>query len=699
MVWPLILTSPAPAQLPTSEERLKILKDPEDIKKAVEKDKEKTRPPIEMTLSQIAPFDVLPYVKANHWSTISLELRANYENYVGTLQTAPVPLIGLPQEMVYCRDARLAKGQRMRLGMQMILPQIPKPPHAELNMELVRPDAVRPDEAWSAPLAALEPHQMLVVILTKDSNGPYAAWNRYNAVIPQWVDPADNNALDRMRYYRLVLPFNPDKPPLSPHPLTWTTISHIVWDGMAPDTLNPSQQQALLDWLHWGGQLTLVGGAGPAFSILNDSFLSPYLPAETTGDNALLKREDLTPLSQAYPPLNTPNRVDADDPNALSNPTPAPELSRLPGAGRDQPAAEPAGVPVGPEPEAGGRRDRAGRVGRALDRRRVAGRAGTGVDARAEPDRPRTRRLAGDRPVRAPSDLAKARGRCHHGPSVFRAPLDPSSRRTPAGHRAELGPLPLAGHGFPGPSAPPPDPKPKPAPQPAEVVVTPVPDPTEAEFDDEPATPRNPVAEWVDTTALPLLGRDLLEEASGIKIPSALFVLEVVLAYILTLVPLNWLICRFVFGRRELAWIVVPILSLGFAYGVERASAYDVGYNSACDEIVILEAFGDYPRAHVSRFSSLYSTGRARFNVSFPSRSHASQIVPSGARESCGRRSDAARRRERGNRRGPADARALAPQDLERVVGGQRARPTARSPGPRRRTRPARARPRNAGST
>ena len=31
----------------------------------------------------------------------------------------------------------------------------------------------------------------------------------------------DVNALDKLRYYRLVMPLNPEKPPLSPHPLTW----------------------------------------------------------------------------------------------------------------------------------------------------------------------------------------------------------------------------------------------------------------------------------------------------------------------------------------------------------------------------------------------------------------------------------------------------------------------------------------------
>src|SRR5262249_9127989 len=72
-----------------------------------------------------------------------------------------------------------------------------------------------------------------------------------------------------------------------------------------------------------------------------------------------------------------------------------------------------------------------------------------------------------------------------------------------------------------------------------------------------------------------------------------------------------------VLRRREWAWIVVPLLALGFAVGVERAAAYDVGYDSACDEISMVETYGGYARAHVSRFASLYSTGRGRFAIGF----------------------------------------------------------------------------------
>ncbi len=308
-----LIGPPARAQLPSTEERLKILTDPESIKAKLEKDK--SRPPLEFFRSQVAPFDILPYLKANHWSTLSLELRANYDDYAGMLQTAPVALQGMPQEIVYRREARLVKEQRMHPGLQIMLPSVPK----EINVELIRPEAIRPDEVWQASLRVLEPHQMLILVLTKASNDAYARWARMNALTPSMLDRGDPLQVDRQRYYRLVLPLEPDQPPLSAHPLTWTTISHVVWDGMEPETLNPPQQQAMLDWLHWGGQLILVGGARPSFQALRDSFLAPYLPADPTGESALLGEAELAPLSVSYRP---PVIVDRED---LKPTYPAPE--------------------------------------------------------------------------------------------------------------------------------------------------------------------------------------------------------------------------------------------------------------------------------------------------------------------------------------------------------------------------------------
>jgi hypothetical protein len=59
-------------------------------------------------------------------------------------------------------------------------------------------------------------------------------------------------------------------------------------------------------------------------------------------------------------------------------------------------------------------------------------------------------------------------------------------------------------------------------------------------------------------------------------------------------------------------------VALGFAIGVERMAAHDMGYDTAADEIDLLEIHGDYQRAHLTRLVSLYTTGRSSFAVSYP---------------------------------------------------------------------------------
>jgi hypothetical protein len=130
--------------------------------------------------------------------------------------------------------------------------------------------------------------------------------------------------------------------------------------------------------------------------------------------------------------------------------------------------------------------------------------------------------------------------------------------------------------------------------------------------------PSDPACAWLDGAELPKLTRRVLQDASGITIPGSDFVLKVILAYVVALVPLNWLTCRFLLRRRELAWIVTPLLALGFAIVVERGAAYDLGFDSACDEVDVLELQGDHPRGHLTRFAALYSTGRHAFTIAYP---------------------------------------------------------------------------------
>ena len=196
-----------------SDQLNKVLTDPAEMEKAL---REKNRPPLEFFKSIIMPNDVLPYVKANHWSTLGLELRSNQVSYAGSLETQPIPLRDMPHAVVYRRDAGLVKGQRSRLLLQIMTPTIPK----ELLLRLLRPESLRDDDTFMAALRVLEPHQMLIPVLTRGPNDAYGRWNQLRTLFPLSGQRTDAQILDRQRYYRMVLPGEPTKPnsPATPSP-------------------------------------------------------------------------------------------------------------------------------------------------------------------------------------------------------------------------------------------------------------------------------------------------------------------------------------------------------------------------------------------------------------------------------------------------------------------------------------------------
>ncbi len=434
-----LIPGTALAQLTTSEEeRLQVLSDPEALKKKLEKDK--TRTPFEFFRSQVAPFDVLPYLKPYQWSTVFLDVRSNYQDYEGSLQFFPVALPGMPQEVLYAREARLIKEQRSRLGMQMMLPRFPK--EKEMNVELLQPGAVRYEELWQVPLRLLPPHQMLVIVLSKEGATQYANWSRLPSLVPAGADRDDALALDLQRYYRLVLPEDPDKAFLSPHPLTWATVSHVIWDGLPPDSLSVTHQQAMLDWLHWGGQLVLIGGAGPTYSIFRESFLGSYLPADPTGENTLLGEAELKPLSEAYPPTVMP-ALPADQDGANAHPQPVHGAilphgaRRLQTAGAHPAAPESPHLPHGVTSPPRDLDDNARRRKPPPAGRRRAGGSRTHHHAHDQSDRPDAGGLAGSRYV-GQAGRAAATGRSRLDRALRQSRHDasavPSTRRS----RSEL---------------------------------------------------------------------------------------------------------------------------------------------------------------------------------------------------------------------------------------------------------------------
>ena len=92
--------------------------------------------------------------------------------------------MGMPIEMVYRRDARLLKEQRRALA-PAGAPDAASPRNGRCR--LVRPGALRADASWQAILSPMEPHQTLIVVLSKEATTQFATWNRMTAMIPSGV--------------------------------------------------------------------------------------------------------------------------------------------------------------------------------------------------------------------------------------------------------------------------------------------------------------------------------------------------------------------------------------------------------------------------------------------------------------------------------------------------------------------------------
>jgi len=130
------------------------------------------------------------------------------------------------------------------------------------------------------------------------------------------------------------------------------------------------------------------------------------------------------------------------------------------------------------------------------------------------------------------------------------------------------------------------------------------------------ATPQLGVAAWNDEGAASNAARQALADAAGIKIPKADFVFKVLLVYLAILVPLNWFVFTML-GRVEWAWVAAPIIALIGAGAVIRLAQLDIGFARSRTEIAVLEVQGGYERAHLTRYTALYTSLSSSYRLAF----------------------------------------------------------------------------------
>ncbi len=124
------------------------------------------------------------------------------------------------------------------------------------------------------------------------------------------------------------------------------------------------------------------------------------------------------------------------------------------------------------------------------------------------------------------------------------------------------------------------------------------------------------VAGWSDFNPVADAARRALQNAARIEIPDARFVLWVVGVYVLVLVPVNYAVFRLL-GRLEWAWFAVPVMALAGSVVIIRLARLDIGFDRAVTEVAVVELQPNYRRAHVTRYTALYTGLYTEYTIRF----------------------------------------------------------------------------------
>lgn len=561
------------------------------------KEKEKPKPdfePIKLTIvpqrtgeNEIAR----RLVKPGHWTAAVEKMKANNFDFNGSLyadaRTEPAgpatELEHTPNRLAITRPAPLPKGQEKFLELLFFVPG--NSTKSWLATELRNRGGSIAATPGPEPLTLMKAHQYNLVVLAQQPFR-YGQLERFDSVrAPHATSQADFDT--GLRYYQVITPALEKPLPLPSNVLAWTSIAYLIWDDVDPSLLTPEQQQALVDWLYWGGQL-IISGPISLDQLRDKAFLGSYLPA-LPGDPLPITADMLKPLSNKWTlPIQNESSPTLTPMNAWS------------------------GVTLLTQPSANVLVDTGGSSASPLV---VEGRVGRGRIVVT------SFRLTQRELWNWPSFDGFLNG-CllRRPPRVFTASPDLGGVSVDWLQQPQRyhDPLLVTGlrffsrdwNGESGFVAPP---AAKPAEKPQDV------DPRvgirygnrwsgQIPLEDDPSAFNGPgVAGWNDASPAAITARDSLREAAGIVIPKADFVMRVLAIYLLVLVPLNWLLFRSL-GHVEWAWIATPIIAVGGMAAVVKVAQLDIGFARSQTELAVLEMHGGYPRGHLTRYTALYTS-------------------------------------------------------------------------------------------
>ena len=539
-------------------------------------EEKKKKPPIETKLPLPQPNQAerpSPIIKPGHWMSVAQTTKANYEDWVGRSQQQIVasrnqsmPIERTMFTLRTSRDAALVKGQEKQLESILFSPNNDNP--QSLRTSLLDRGGGYAVPPVSLSMSRMMPHQYHFVVLAAEPerygylrNGNYAVDAPLN-----WKYDINSfsQAMPARRNYRVVTPDIQKRLPLSDNPLCWTTTAYVLWDEVDPEKFDAGQRQALIDWLHWGGQLIISGP--DSLGLLAESFLSPYLPADGAGARQLTSA-DLRALATSYQASRrrTPDLAESGPWSGVklkhrTESQPIPNVAdlfaeRRVGRGRiivsSMQLAE-----RGLINWAGGYENLFNAlVLRRPPRQFVLSNANfDGLDSGIYIN------AAG---TNSPQLDAEANTKLRF------FSRDTYNESTPHRYRATQN--------------------------------------TTDEYALKPGSHAGGAASWNDFNAAADAARESLREAAGVKIPRRSFVLSCLGAYLAIIGPLNWFFFK-ALGRVELAWVAAPIITVISAVSVVRLAELDIGFARARTEIAILETQPGHARGHMSRYTAIYTS-------------------------------------------------------------------------------------------
>lgn len=516
------------------------------------------------------------------------------------------------------RSVVMPRGQQRRFDLRFLPPST-----GGLNARqlIVRnwlvPDSSAAMNFGGGVIRCLQPQEYFLVVLSgrPDRMGRLATSDWVRA--PRLEDSA---AISRANY-AIAIPPTGGVIPLPESSLDWTSIAVLWWDDLPADELTPAQVTSVIDWLHFGGRLVVSGSA--AADAIRGSDLEPYLPIRRSGTSEFeassarnllmhwsVDGDDTSPAAmdkfgERSDRLTLDGVIDAAS-DVMSDVTADDGSAMGIGGSRDsKQTLVPASAIEGTDGLLAMRR-----VGRGVVVQSRFDLGSDWMDAWRSKDSFINAAVLG-RPARRYVATASSTAFAGETPAEKYEQLYPDLKSPHASALINTGVRITSRDGL------------------LKRVDAPV----------DPAGQRTgsfrnsagSIAAWNDRSDVVNVCVDLLRDQSGIEIPSRDSVVRWMCLYLLTLVPINFLVF-WLLGKIEWAWFSIPVIAILGALWMAKSAQLDIGFSRSIYRVALLESPAGSDRAHLTSVSAIYNSLSNSYQATFDHQASAASALPIGTR-------------------------------------------------------------------